>query len=155
MLLKQALSELGAPAEVMHFAEVGDLNNLSLWLFTEAKPKDIEIGRLEQRVKYIERELDGALRKHSATQAVLCELLDSGAETPYVPLVQRTLETMRRTTADFDWRTAPNRSGIDVLNEHQCASLAAQLRDLDEPALNLLRLGREELLTELVAKEGY
>ena len=25
----------------------GDLNNLSLWLFTEAKPKDIEIGRLQ------------------------------------------------------------------------------------------------------------
>ena len=50
-LLRQALTALDAPTEVLHFAEVGDLNNLSLWLITEAKPKDIEIGHLQMELR--------------------------------------------------------------------------------------------------------
>lgn len=115
MLLKQALMALDAPDNVMQMLADGDLNNVSLWLFTEAKPKDIEIGYLQvelrdanrllehHRKQCIERAIvDRDVRLNAQAMEFIFQSLLKGVDTePMEALVKGAIATMHLEAENF------------------------------------------------------
>lgn len=162
MLLKQALAALDAPAEVMQMLADGDLNNLSLWLFTEAKPKDIEIGRLQielrELIKLIEHHRSQVIQrsierrddrvKTEALEMILQSFMN-GADTEEIEaLVKGAIATMRFEAENFT-------PGSDVVSADRVAwegftkGIVAGISALEPTLHEALKGAVEEAITAI------